>query len=196
MKFRLLLLAAYIALSSGCAEIPRLEAAHKQQTWESRLDEIGRLGVWEIRGRVSVVAEKENWIATMHWHQVDDAYQITLIAPFGRGTCEISGNTRSGLIETTGNKACTADRLEEWLFGPHELRPEALTYWIKGIPSPEAPVNELLLTDSELLSSMEQHGFRVRVVRYQVVGDTLLPGKIFIGNDAVTLKMVIRNWKI
>jgi len=198
VKIRSLLLAVYLVLPAGCAEMPLLQDGHGHKTWQAHLDEIGRLTDWSVKGRVSVVTAEASWTATMHWHQADERYQMKLIAPFGQGTYRLEGNNETASIRTAKNTIHKADTLGDLLFDQlsPQVRPAVLGFWIKGIPDPETSANELLLTENALLSSMEQHGFRVSISRYQGIDDKSLPRKISISSDTIKLKMVLQNWTI
>jgi len=200
VKIRLLLLVALTMLLAACAEMPSVQTEYTPDLprWQYHVDQISELHSWKVSGRLSVTTPQQNWTATMHWQQVNDAYQIRFIAPLGQGTYEIRGNDEAVFIRTAKNEIYQADTPEELLSKNlgWEVNLASLAYWVRGIPDPNESTNQLLLNEDNLLSVMEQHGFRISVLRYQDVDGKSLPGKIFLHSDKIKLKMVIQTWDL
>ena len=99
------------------------------------------LSSWTLEGRISVRYEEEAWHAGLFWHQVNDIYQIRIIAPFGQGGAQLDGSAH-GVVLNNGEgefRARSAEQLLAERFGWH-IPVEGLRFWATGRPAPgQAP---------------------------------------------------------
>ncbi len=192
------LLILSVSLLSACSQLPRVETGSEYQRWLEHQIAVSEINSWKIKGRISIKNGKESGTATLHWNQVNSDYELRVITPFGQGTYLLKGSPNRVTMQGPKNEILTADTPDELLYEGlgWTVHLAGLMYWIRGIPEPDIDYSQLLLDREGRLSEMEQSGFNVSVQRYTDQDGVSLPGKLFIKNDNIQLKMVIQNWNI
>ncbi len=193
--------------ASGCAnfKFPRLNTGadldSKTQTesrWRAHQRSVEALEEWRIEGRIAVQSEAGGGNARLYWQQRADAFDVRIVAPFGRGTFLLSGDEHRVSLMTPENEYYVADDVES-LMARHlqwSLPLNGARYWVRGIPVPEMPIANLRLDDEARLSDLAQAGWRISILRYIAAAGTDLPGKIFFNHDEFKVRMVIAKWQV
>jgi len=188
-------------LLSACATAPQRPSQDVlQQAWRDRQAQLARLDQWNLEGRVAVSTPTDGWQASLRWRQqADGHYAIRIIAPLGQGSVALDGGPDGVVMRTTEHpRPVTAADAETLLYDRLGWRvPVAgLRYWILGLPDPKLEAPELELDNEGRLASLTQDGWQVEYRGYQQVGAYQLPGKIFMENNSLKLRMVIRTWSL
>ena len=182
----------------GCAtQLPKDQQAG-MAIFQANRAKLAELGSWQLQGRLAMTTAKEAWSATLQWIQTDGDYQLRLIAPLGRGSFELRGNDHGVILRLAQKQVLQADDPETLLqknFG-WTVPVSGLQYWIRGIPDPDAKINNLLLDDQGRINSLEQSGWQVTYTQYASQGAYELPGRITMVNVNLKLNLVIKSWKL
>lgn len=200
MKRFLLLLLPALLLSACATAPPRLPQGVLQQVWQDRQAQLARLDHWSIEGRVAVSTETEGWQASLHWRELAGGrFVIRIIAPLGQGTVALDGGPGRVVMRTTEDPhPVTADSAETLLYerlGWH-VPVAGLRYWVRGLPDPDSRPPKLELDAKGRLAKLSQDGWQIEFSRYQQVGAYQLPGKVFLQNDQLKVRMVIHTWDL
>ena len=161
-------IAALVLLLTACATAPRQPATDSNTGWRRQQQQLGTLTVWQLAGRMSVQLESEGWSASLYWWQDNDKYRLRIVAPLGRGAVEIAGDHETVSLHTADNRILRdgdiAVMMRENL--GWEVPVDALVYWIRGLPQPGTPAENLQLDESGRLSAVDQAGWNIRYDRY------------------------------
>ncbi len=191
-------LLAAVLLLSACAAPPVVSDAKRLAFWDARRTLLSELKSWRLRGRIGIELPKEAWSASLHWDQDHDSYRLLLIAPFGRGTYELSGGNGRVELQTPKNRvysAPTAEALLQQNLG-WQVPVSGLRYWVKGLPEPGRRPDSVVLDDHGRVSELVQDGFKVRYEQYQTVQGYDLPRRITLDGGKIRVKLVISSWNV
>jgi outer membrane lipoprotein LolB len=185
---------------SACAQQPVAPVPDPDRyvQWESHLNSIGDLKIWTLTGRMSVQMENDNWSASVHWEQNNDDYRLRIIAPFGRSTVQISGNTDSVALTTADNQVFEDDDVDVLIrqnLG-WDIPVAALAYWIKGLPEQTAETQTLVIDDMGRATDLSQSGWRIQYERYTNSSGYEMPLRITLQREGLQLRLIINKWEI
>ena len=201
MMLRALLLTCCLVVLPGCEllELAQPESAPAATDREAanalHNRKLATLEAWSIDGRISVRLGEEAWHATILWQQIDQAYHIRMFGPFGSGAIQLDGSPHSVVLVQDGQALHSQD--PEQLFYERvgwRVPLNGLRYWAVGQPVPDRPV-AIELDTAGRLASLQQDGWAVRYRSYVEAGGYSLPGKIFIDNQGLDIRLVIDRWQ-
>lgn len=199
MKYLSLLFA--VLLLSGCdvlvlSEPPVQAVADKQSAWQAHQQRLSKLDTWNIDGRISVRLEEEAWHATILWRQIDKAYHIQIFGPFGAGAIQLDGSPQAVVLTHDGRQTHSND--PEQLLAQQigwRVPVKGLRFWTVGQVIPGEPA-QIELDPAGRLAILRQSGWKIRYRRYVDAAGFTLPGKIFMDNEGLDVRLVIDNWQI
>ena len=152
---------------------------------------------WKLNGRLSITSERESGTVTFHWSQDDEAYLMSFNAPLGQGTFALRGGEEDGVyLLTAENKILHADNAETILqqtVGWH-VPVSGFRYWVRGLQEPGVDMTNQQVDEQGRITEMQQADWSISIKRYMDVDGLGLPGKIFMHNDHVKLKLIIQTW--
>ena len=193
-----LILSAALASLSACAP-PRLlplEEAALQQEWQQRRGRLLALEDWRMKARIGLKTERQAVSATLDWRQQRQDYRLLLIAPFGRGNMELSARDGVVNLRTQDNRRFSGDDAAELLqrhFG-WDLPLTGLPYWIRGLPQPGPPVDDLILNEQKQLKRLSQSGWNIHYSRYRQFAEYSLPVSVRLENGDLRVRLAVKSW--
>ncbi|WP_027856817.1 lipoprotein insertase outer membrane protein LolB [Marinobacterium jannaschii] len=197
MKLRSILPLLLISIVlAGCSGFQQADApAERQLDWAEYRQYMARLNHWELLGKIGIRSDAEALSASMQWQQQQSRYAIQLRGPLGQGGADIQGDPRQVSIEIPGEGRYEADNPELLLQQTTgwQLPISDIQYWIRGIPSPQAPFEQVI--EKNRLQTLDQNGWHIQYVRYQRFG-VLLPSKIKLSRGQIRITLVVKKWQI
>ncbi|BAW81177.1 outer membrane lipoprotein LolB [Candidatus Nitrosoglobus terrae] len=187
-------------LVAGCIQFGRPSPkppSDPKLAWQERQLALQRIKNWELKGRLAVNVAQDSWTGSVHWEQKEDKFDIFWFFPFGQGTIELKGAPELVTMRLPREEPVTATSAEELL----EIRlgwslpVTGLRYWLLGLPTPELPITEQVLDPWGRLQRLSQGGWVIRYLNYKLIHDNYLPGKVFLDNPKVRMRLVIDRWK-
>ncbi|MDP6098127.1 MAG: lipoprotein insertase outer membrane protein LolB [Gammaproteobacteria bacterium] len=194
-RLRVPALLVLTVILTSCASAP---PALENSIWSLHQRQLTTLDSWQLQGRVNVRYDNESHTPRIRWNQQNIGYQINLFGTFNAGSTVIVG--RPGLVTLEqGNEVLTASTAEVLILQQlgYELPVSNLSYWIKGLPSPEAE-RDLLFNELNQLIQIEQDGWTVNFTDYRQYGSIALPRRVELTrprND-IRLRFVGLNWTL
>ncbi len=152
---------------------------------------------WTASGKLGVRDRSSAKAINFRWQHNDKHFDIKLHGTLGIGTTRL---TNSEGVVTLKNRdgVRTADSAETllsdvlgWTAPVNEL-----TYWIKGLSSPESEIESEQRSNEGDLEQLNQQGWQIHFVKYHQLEDLKLPKKIVAKRDGITLTIAIKNWSI
>jgi outer membrane lipoprotein LolB len=174
---------------SGCAPFmgdavaPRLPEAQQQ---------LYRINAWKLEGRIAVKAGNEGWNANLFWEHEDGQDRLRIYGPFSQGAVSII--VQSDLVYINeGNGVVSSSRepdalLKKKLGFTVPLR--SMRYWVLGLPAPDTDYH----AQADGKGGFEQQGWALDFTRFEHVGQFVMPQKMTIRGNAVSLKLVVDEW--
>lgn len=194
---RYLLLLLFLLLAGGCSNVPeRPPVPDQDASWQQHYQRLLKQDQWSLHGRLAVKANDNGWNLTIHWEQRPNAFDISLIAPFGRGSLHLSGSPYIARLTTSDGDAFIADDPEALLqeqLGWH-IPVSALRYWVRGIPSPQLNITATELDQWGRLQRLQQAGWTIRFLDYQSQAGLDLPRRVFASHPDADVRLVVSDW--
>ncbi len=194
----LLVIAPAVTLAvaqTGCGWLsPRPGAAPE---WQARQDALRQVEEWSLKGRIAIRTEQEAGAGALYWSQRRDEYRVRVAAPLGGGTYELTGDGGGGVLRSPhqvvrGEDAAALLQRQTGL----RLPMADLAHWIKGLPAPAWPIDQLELDENNRLRDLAQAGWTVRYKRYLDVDGLSLPGRLDLHNEHVRVRLSVREWTL
>ena len=188
-----LLLALLIA---GCAGMGPREPT--SAGWQAHSQQLTALQYWTARGKLAIRTVEVSESASLLWQQQEATAHLELSGPLGVGATTIDNDGRQ-LDIRQGDDHQTLDISTPdaiLLNTGWDLPLGALTYWLKGLPSPSTNVQKLELDPTtELLQTLQQDDWDIRYEEYGQFQGFTLPTRLQIQRGATRVKVVIAHWQ-
>ncbi|MDC1453534.1 lipoprotein insertase outer membrane protein LolB [Porticoccaceae bacterium] len=168
--------------------------------WQTHQLRVSQLNDWRLAGKLGFRGPDSGGSASVNWQQQQNNFQLQLSGPFGAGRATLSGNQQiAEMLYQDKLYRQTPQQLASQLTGV-PLPVGALSWWARGLPSPDQETASSIATSPEgYASSFEQAGWQLSFSRYSETDAGSLPSKI-IGthqssdNRRYSFKLVISEW--
>ncbi|MFL0800076.1 MAG: lipoprotein insertase outer membrane protein LolB [Agarilytica sp.] len=152
---------------------------------------------WTASGKLGIRDRRTAKAINFKWQHSDEHFDIKLHGAMGIGTTRLTN--KEGVVTLKNRDGVrTADSAESllsdvlgWTAPVNEL-----TYWIKGLISPESKIESERRSNEGELEQLNQQGWQIHFVKYHQFEDLKLPKKIVAKRDSLTLTIAIKNWSI
>lgn len=151
---------------------------------------------WQLSGRLAVAHGDDGGSGTLQWQQEGDSYRFQLNAPVTGKVWLLHGGADHAVLEGVRNRPLTDSdprRLLARELGWTVPLP-ALVYWVRGARAP-GPA-EISLGSSGLPGLIEQDGWSIRYLDYDLTTTPPLPRRIFAEKGADRVRLVVREWQV
>ena len=197
-----------LAQLSGCATSPQLPDIEIERLWQQHRQSLAPQTNWTLAARVAGHNEDDGWSGKLTWIQGGEDYQIHFQAPFGQGAVQLIGGPAQVEMRSSDGQIMVAEDAESLLFrqlGWH-MPLKGLRYWVLGLPMPSASeavgstgpndkVAKLEFDELGHLTRLQQAQWQVDYSGYRLVGGFMLPRKVYLENDMLSLRLVIDRWQ-
>ena len=181
-------LCAGLALLAGCAT---LEPAPVIPPTPPPL-----LTSFQINGRISVRHGAEGFSGNLSWRHANYEDEFVILTPLGQGVARIIKNASGVSLETPDQaivRAADAESLTQSTLG-FSLPLSGLPHWVQAQPIESA--SPLRHNADGTLDQLNEQGWQIDYLAYRTVGALQLPGKVFMENAALKLRLVVDEWQV
>ncbi|MDB4260131.1 lipoprotein insertase outer membrane protein LolB [Porticoccaceae bacterium] len=197
---RVLLLLAVFTLSACAMQSLQPPQTAAPSDWQTHQLRVSQLNDWRLAGKLGFRGPDSGGSASVNWQQQQNNFQLQLSGPFGAGRATLSGNQQiAEMLYQDKLYRQTPQQLASQLTGV-PLPVGALSWWARGLPSPDQETASSIATSPEgYASSFAQAGWQLSFSRYSETDAGSLPSKI-IGthqssdNRRYSFKLVISEW--
>ncbi|WP_018935300.1 lipoprotein insertase outer membrane protein LolB [Thioalkalivibrio sp. ALJ24] len=196
---RAALMLAFVLGITGCAALPevdRTEAA--QAAFEERGGRLGAQHTWRLVARLGLETEHEHWSAQLNWRVQQGAHTLDLAGPMGRGggRLTLAEGQPAQLVTRDGERhsAPDPDALAMRLTGD-EIPVSGMIYWVRGLPDPARSFDHEVDAEGRPIR-IRQAGWEIEYTEYEEFDGEVMPVRMELRRDALTLRAVIRQWQI
>lgn len=163
---------------------------------ESREAVLASQASWRLSGRLAVAHGEDGGSATLQWQQDGDAFNFQLQAPVTGKTWLLHGDAdhaqlegvRDGPVGDRDVRALLARELGWTVPLP------ALIHWVRGARAP-GPA-QIALEANGLPGRIEQDGWSIRYLDYDLSMDPPLPKRVFAEKGEDRVRLVVREWQV
>lgn len=183
----------------GCASPMQVNFTpqnYQTKPWQQRKTHLVKKKQWYMQGAVSIQVQNKTQMGSFTWQQQQDNYTIQLSGPLNIAGVQLRGNSQNVALWRGGkwNYANTPETLMKQQLGWY-LPISNLYYWVRGLPAPGIPAKEQHDQFGHL-SDLQQQGWQITYQAYQTRGNVDLPRKIYLNNQGLHAKLVIKQWQI
>ncbi len=181
----------------GCALRPSEDSLPPLPAdWAARRALLQQHGDFALQGRVAVVAGEQGFSAALRWSQRGAQTRLRLDGPLGLGALAIDADERGLRItnargERLDGEAARAELERQLGFA---LPLESLRYWVRGLPAPFAPAEEVLEAQQPRLAQLQQQGWLVEYSEYQSAPAEHRPRRLVATNEVARVRLLIESW--
>ncbi len=190
-------------LLGACTSLPKSQVTEQTtKNWEQYQLQAGRIRQWHLHGRAAIFVDDEVHNVGLNWKSQEEAFIVTLEAPFGQGVIRIESSNQSdrslvrlslpdGRIVYGENAEAALRDVTGW-----SIPVSGLVYWVKGLPEKSDSFSFDLLVDGRP-KSLLQNGWRINYLDYFEFGEVAqgLPRKMYLKRDNLALKIDIDSWQ-
>lgn len=190
MRAAILLLSA--ALIAGCSHQPPIS---QPIDWSQHQAQLAALDQWQLRGKLGFKSPQRGGSANLQWSQNQQQYQLRLSGPMGTGNILIQGDQTRAQMQQGDQSYVDRPELLAARFTGLPIPVDALSWWVRGLPSPsKSAAMDLIISPDGTASSFVQEGWQLSFSGYRMTKDGHLPRKISGQLGAQSFKLVISNW--
>ena len=175
--------AGLLILLAGCQSIPHGPGASPTD-----------LTSWDLHARLGYRAGNDGGSANVDWQQRGEHGELAFSGPLGMGSAHIRWLPGYAELDT-GKDVVTATSSTElaWRLTGLSLPVEALQYWVRGLPWPNAK-GDPTFDPSGQLTALNQAGWQLSFDRYGAVDGLSLPFRIRAHHDDQRFTLIIKDW--
>lgn len=180
-------LCAALALLAGCAALEPVPAV-------SPLAQ-PLLASFQIAGRISVRHGNDGFSGNLTWRHANAEDEFVILTPLGQGVARIIKNAAGVSLETPEQglvHAPDAESLTQSTLG-FALPLSGLPHWVQA--QPIGPAAQLRYNADGTLDQLGEQGWQIDYFAYRAVGPLQLPGKVFMENAEVKLRLIVDEWQ-
>lgn len=160
--------------------------------------EADQLERWQIKGRIGFSNGDDGGSAHLLWQQ-DSLHsgELDLSGPIGIGHAKITYSNNGAMLDngkqqvTAANPSLLAFRLTGLM-----LPIPALSWWVRGLPWPDAPIKAQQRNDEGQLVTLSQAGWHLTFDRYKGEQQLVLPGRIKATQQRSRFTLLISSWTL
>lgn len=189
-------------LLSGCSTKTSMLDASVEQTKNTinsdKVKKASTLNNWVLSGAMVARNQTKTLSASVNWQQNGlNQYKIRLFGPLGGGAVMIEKQGTQVSYKDGPNitSATNADQLLQQKTGI-KLPVNHLYYWIRGVSAPNSPIQNIEHDKQENITLLKQDGYVIEYLKYMKVGEMYLPNQIRLNGHGVSVKFIIKNWRI
>lgn len=193
---RFLTLCLMLALLAGCSGLAQREPS--STGWKLHSGQLAALQHWTANGKLALRTADASESASLVWQQNNQDTHLQLSGPLGMGATTIDSDGQRLDIhrgdEHTTLDISTPDAI--LLNTGWDLPLTALAFWLRGLPAPNVDIQRIeVSTETQLLQSLQQDDWEIRIDKYGQFQDYILPTRLQIQRGTTRVKLFISQWQ-
>lgn len=197
-KLSFMLLCGSLCFMGGCGTTIQPPKNLKTIIAPKKEKKLSQLNDFETIGKIGFSDGKKGGNATIQWEQEGENYHIRLFGPLGSGSIQIVGEPKQvylisedGQIVHAKNPESLVEKELGWTIPVSGLR-----YWLRGLPAPGTPPQQIQLDDMQRIWQIKQHDWTITYQSYQETQGVPVPHKLMLQNGPIRLKFIFRRWRL
>lgn len=177
----------------ACATVEPTRLSLDAKALSGNADKVISTKRWSLVGRLSIKNEKESWLTVLNWRhdaQIDD---LTLSTSLGGVVARLyHADSVFSMADDNGviREVSEAELQSTLGFSPPL---QHLKFWIRGVSNPSAEVMDESITLAGEVT-FKQGGWSVKQASFDVFDGLMLPTRVTLKKNGLTLKMVVDKW--
>lgn len=199
LNFHFYVFLLLISLLPACQHLPEKKLPLITPQQQSRME----LTHWLLLGKVGIQLKGRAARAEFLWTQQPNSYALNLQGPFGLGALQLINTPEEATLITPNGiqQGKNAETLIEQQLG-WPLPINYFSWWLKGLPAPQSPPQNLKYDAQQRLIAFMQSGWTIQIENYQItttenhsISTLELPYRVIFSKDLLRLTWVTSEWK-
>ena len=189
-----------VFILSGCATIsdsPSAKIASKPSDLHKlHMANLSQIKQFSIKGRIGVITQPKNFTAKMLWQHLPETDNIDIYSPLGSKVANITKTSQQVSLTDNKQKVLYAEDAET-LTREHlgfSLPLSGLSYWAIGKPNHNSIAEMVTWDQYGRVDKIIQEAWNIEYKDYVDFEGYLLPKKITLTNEKITLKLIVDEW--
>jgi len=180
---------------AGCAGAPR--PGVEPGNWNDHRARLDALTRFTTQGKIALRTPEQAESASLLWQQVGEATHLRLTGPMGLSATTVDSDGRQLEIRQGEDRSqWSLDDPAVTGSAAGHLPLRALPHWLKGVPAPGLPLEDLTLDEnSQLAVQLQQQGWTVEYQSYETFQSYRLPTRLTLFSDETSARIILRNWQ-
>jgi outer membrane lipoprotein LolB len=177
----------------ACASMDSLRGGIAPVVTSDNTQKILTIKHWSLIGRLSVRHSNDSWLTRLKWRHEELQDDLALSTSLGGVVAKLRYIDGQILMsDAGGNMRMTSNTQLQSSIG-YTPPLQHLKFWVRGISNPRVRVNEVKesLTDKV---HFQQDGWDVKLWRFVLFGDIVLPTRIALSKKDLIIKIVVDKW--
>lgn len=188
-----------LCLQFACSAIPThpsITEANQNREWLKHRKTIESLEHWNIHARFVARNETDAWNGNITWLQENQQFDILVSGPLSSGSLILRGNSNHSTLQIAEDKIYEASDAQALLESVSGIRlpVNQLQFWLRGLPAPNAPLQQIKIDDQGRINELSQNDWRIFYKAYIPYNSAYLPTKIFMENHEFDVRLLIQAW--
>ena len=171
-----------------------------QSAWQQRQAQFARMASWRLQGRAGIQFRDQSASFGLSWvQQGKDQYEMNINNPITGSLVALLKGTGSQVTLQTNGQTYTAADAESLLQSRVgvTLPVAGMKYWVRRLPSPDYPVEDVQLDNLGRPQVLQQTGWRVTYTGWQGENSEALPVRINLERAAenTRVRVVAKEWQ-
>lgn len=197
---RISLVFACVALMQGCVSIPATPIVDQRQAqllYQQHLKDNAGIEAFSLQARIGVQTQGKGFSGSLHWQHNANQDEIALFSPVGGQVARVQKNADGATLTDINGRIKTAVDIESLIqnFLGWRLPLQGLADWSLGRPH-STPTQALSLDERGLIKSLQQDSWLISYEHYSEQNRYMLPRKMVLRSEELTLKILIEEWRI
>ncbi len=185
---------------SGCATTtapPKPTTSAKPSILHAQhMANIEQIQDFSLKGRIGVITQQKNHSARLAWQHAPKNDNIDIYSPLGGKVANIVKTAEQVTLTDSKQRVLSAKdarSLTKDTLG-FSLPLAGLSYWALGKPSNKSIANAVIWDESGRIKILEQDGWIINFKNYAENENYVLPRKVTLKNQKITIKFIIDDW--
>ncbi len=167
-------------------------------SWQAHQERLAALYDWRLQGRIALRVEQTVHTLRLHWQQRGADFTLQFSGHLSQQAHELSQQAQGAVLRTPDGGEYRASDAEA-LLREHlgwGIPVYGIRYWLRGMPAPGLPVQELRVDDAGRTLRLRQGEWELQILEYMRQENLELPRKLLLVHARLRLKLVIHDWRI
>ncbi len=183
-----------ILVLSGCAGLSTSPDA--QPGWLEHKARLESMTHWTANGKIALRTPDKSESGTLLWQQMGEATHLRLSGPMGLSATTVDSDGQHLEIRKGKDYSRWPVAQYEQEYPGWNLPLTALPHWLKGVPDPELPVEQLTLdTAGQLPQILQQQGWTVTYESFERFDGKQLPTRMRLSREDTKARIILRDWQ-
>ena len=174
--------------------------ASPEAAWQQRQAQFAKMSSWRLQGKVGLKFRDQSASFGLSWlQQGKDQYEMNIKNPLtGSVMAYLQGSATDVTLQANGKtyRDANAERLLQSQMGV-SLPVSGMKYWVRGVPTPDAPIDNVKLDALGRPQILQQSGWVVEYLGWQGESSSALPEKINLSRavENTKVKVIAKDWQ-